>query len=192
MAKKLWVRALLCLLCITAGMAMGALSKYCDVARSEFLYTVGLLTSGVAVWAILCAWIALISSSPVWAGVHVFLFLAGMLAAYYLVSACYVGYLYPRAIAFWCVMCVVSLGIGWLEWHARNSGRLGSMMRLATVVGIPFLILIEFIAEPLFLPPIVNGVLYGLLLVYLRRRREVELGLCVLCKEIFPARNRDK
>lgn len=191
MTGKVWGRILLCLLYIAAGMAMGALSKYCDVAGSQFLYTVGLLTSDVAVWAILCAGIAMTAPTAVRAGVHVFLFLSGMLIAYYLVSAFYVGYLYPRAIIFWSVMCAVSPGLGWLAWHARSSGRLGGVMRLATVVGLPLLVLIEFVAEPLFLPPIVNGVLYALLLVYLRRKRKMALGPRALWREIVPARGRD-
>ncbi len=175
MTKRRWIHLLVCILCTGFGLGMGALSKYCDVAANPFLYLIGEVTSGISIWAMVCVCITLAAGRPVWAGAYVFFFLGGMLVAYYLVSAYYVGYTYLPAIRFWSVAAVASFGLGWLEWYIRTPGRLGSVLRCMTVLGVPLLIIADTVMIFDFWAIVASVALYAAFVWFLKRRLKLRL-----------------
>ncbi len=66
--------------------------------------------------------IAVYSCTPIWAGVKVFCFFAGMTTSYYLYGF-YVGGFFPKSYAMiWTILTVISPFLAFLCWYAKGKG----------------------------------------------------------------------
>lgn len=118
------------LLVLLAGLALGALSKWADV-HLMFLADV---TSGMAVWVLLAAAVALGSRSSWRAGLHVLLLLGGMVCAYYLTAEA-MGVPWSRAFVIgWGILAALSPVFGFFVWYARGRGLHAWILSLGVLV----------------------------------------------------------
>lgn len=96
------------------GVFFGAAARLLDI----YTQNLGNLFSELSIWVLIGVVIALYSTSPRRAAVHILLFCAGMLAAYYTVAAWTNG-VYGAAFIFgWSLFALAAAPLGWIAWHA--------------------------------------------------------------------------
>ena len=103
---------------LLAGAALGGACKLLD------LYTVylGDIFSQISVWILLCSALCLYSPNPLQAGVRVFAFCIGMLAAYYAVAEG-TGSVYSMTfVQGWLAVCCAAPWLAGLVWYAGGRG----------------------------------------------------------------------
>ncbi len=99
------------------GLALGLLAKYLD--GMPFLGSIG---TSLGVWVFLATLLAAWSRTPGAAALHVFLFFAAMLVAYYTYSMVLFGF-FPRYYFFaWGSIALLSPAAAYLAWYARGDG----------------------------------------------------------------------
>ena len=117
--KKRVVNTVMVLL---AGIVLGLLAKYLDTVPSTAL-DIGNFLSRFAFWLLAALCIAVYSNSAVRAALNVFLFFAGMVAAYYLYSYYAAGF-YPKSYAMiWVGATVASPLLAFVCWYAKGKGK---------------------------------------------------------------------
>lgn len=125
-----WKFILFCVAFLLLGAGAGSLSKFADVS-SEIL---GNFTSGMCVWIFLGTLICAFSKSPFRAAAYVFLFCAGMIAAYYLTAE--IGKLYYSMsfVKGWSVFTLLTPIFALFAWYARGKGAAAWILRIGIVV----------------------------------------------------------
>lgn len=122
-----WMRSVSVLL---LGMTAGVLAKWLDFT-SELL---GNMLSALPIWVLLGTVIAVLSSSPRRAAVNVFLFFAGMVAAYY-VTAHFMDGVWSMTFAVgWAVLACLSPIAGYFTWYAGGRGWLPTALSAGILI----------------------------------------------------------
>lgn len=112
------------------GLTAGVVAKWMDIS-SDLLGTV---FSQLSVWVLLGTAIALFSSSPRRAAVNVFLFFAGMVAAYY-VAAQLMGGVWSMSFAIgWGIAACLSPIAGYFTWYAGGRGWLPTALSAGILI----------------------------------------------------------
>lgn len=121
---------LFCAAFIILGAASGVVSKLADV-HSEIL---GNFTSGMCCWILIGTAICAFSKSPVRAAVYVFLFCAGMIAAYYLTAE--IGDLYysKRFVKGWSIFTLFTPVFALPAWYTSGKGKTAWTLRIGIAV----------------------------------------------------------
>ncbi len=127
---------------ILLGFCLGVFSKYLDFCQTSLP---GLLQAiddaldfhnflgSFAPWLLLSLCIAVYSSSPLRAGVHVFGFLAAMISGYYLYCHFVAGF-FPKGYAMiWAGFTLISPALACLCWYARGKGPAALVLSAAIV-----------------------------------------------------------
>ena len=120
------------LLILALGVGLGILSKWFDgfpelpafIERLDIANFFGRM----AVWLVIAICLAVFSSSAKRAAVNVFVFFAGMVAAYYLYSKLVAGF-FPRSYAMiWFALTAVSPLLAAVTWYAKGSGWIATVI----------------------------------------------------------------
>ena len=101
------------------GTVIGALAKLGDVAEPadpirDLFYAFGLVSSGLLLWAFLCASLSLFARNGLHASLLTLCLLTPMLMSYYAVSRYYVGYYSPDTAYFWVLMLLPAAAGAWV------------------------------------------------------------------------------
>lgn len=120
------------LLCL--GVALGVFSKFLDATPSNRLpvllewLDLGNFLGRFAIWVLLGVCISVYSNSALRAALNVFVFLAGMVASYYLYSYFVAGF-FPRSYAMiWAAFAAASPVLGFLCWYAKGDSKPGFVL----------------------------------------------------------------
>jgi hypothetical protein len=105
----------LALLVFGAFMGLGA--KYFDTTP-----VIGAVGTDLGIWILIAMLIAVCCRSAKAAALHVFLFFAGMLVAYYLYSLKLFGFFPKYYFMVWGGFALLSPICGWVAWYARGDG----------------------------------------------------------------------
>lgn len=113
------------------GVFMGVFSKYLDYRQANLPALLHLIDSAVdlhnflgklAPWIVIAVCIAVYSTTPIRAGINVFVFFAGMVSSYYWYSNFIAGF-FPKSYALvWIAFTVVSPFLAFLCWYAKGTG----------------------------------------------------------------------
>ena len=110
------------------GVVLGVFSKFLDCTASNELpvliayLDVRNFLGRFPIWILLAVCISVYSSSPVRAGINVFVFFAGMVTSYYLYSNFVAGF-FPKSYAMiWGGFTVISPFLAVLCWYAKGKG----------------------------------------------------------------------
>lgn len=113
------------------GICLGTFSKFLDYRQGDLPAFLNAVDSVLdlhnflgtfAPWVVLAVFISVKSSSPVRAGIHVFVFFAGMVASYYLYSYFIAGF-FPRSYAMiWAGLTLLSPVLAFFCWYAKGKG----------------------------------------------------------------------
>lgn len=155
--KSVQKQLLLCIGVLALGVLLGVFQKYLDISQAELppflmkideLLDLGNFLGSFSPWMIAAVCIAVYSCSPIWAGIKVFCFFAGMTTSYYLYSY-YVGGFFPKSYAMiWAVLTMISPFLAFLCWYAKgkgwfslliSAGILGFMLNTAFAYGFWYL-----------------------------------------------------
>ncbi len=125
-----WKFILFCAVFLIIGAAAGVVSKLADV-YSEMI---GNFTSGMCCWILIGVLICALSKSPFRSMAYVFLFCAGMVAAYYLTAE--IGDLYYSTsfVKGWSVFTLLTPLFALFAWYARGKGKAAWVLRIGIAV----------------------------------------------------------
>lgn len=125
------------------GIGMGIISKALDCTPSNHLpYILEYLDvrnflGRFSFWVLMGLWLSVSSCSPGRAALHVFLFFAGMVSAYYLYTKFVAGF-FPKSYAvIWFGFTLLSPLLAFICWYARGKGA-ASFVLSAIALGLPF------------------------------------------------------
>lgn len=121
---------LFCAAFVLLGTASGVVSKLADV-HSEII---GNFTSGMCCWILIGTVICAFSKSLFRSAVYVFLFCAGMVAAYYLTAE--IGDLYYSRsyVKGWSLFALFTPVFALFAWYARGKGKAAWVLRIGIAV----------------------------------------------------------
>lgn len=112
------------------GVLIGIASKLFDIYTTNL----GNIFSRMSVWIFICAVIAVFSRSPFRAGVNVFLFCIGMLAAYY-VTAELLSSVYSMQFVYgWTLFALLSPVLGFCAWYARGNSAVSKIIAAEIII----------------------------------------------------------
>ncbi len=125
-----WKFVSFCAVFLMTGAGAGIISKLADV----YTEIIGTFTSGMCLWIFLGTAISVFSKNPFRAAAYVFLFCAGMIAAYYLTAE--VGGLYYSMsfVKGWCVFTAFTPVFAFFAWYARGRGAFSWVLRIGIYV----------------------------------------------------------
>ena len=113
------------------GICLGTFSKFLDYRQAELPQFFMLIDSTLdfhnflgtfAPWIVIAVFISIKSSSPIRAGINVFMFFAGMVTSYYLYSN-YVAGFFPKSYAMiWVGFTLISPILAFFCWYAKGDG----------------------------------------------------------------------
>lgn len=119
------------------GVFMGAFSKYLDYQQANLSTLLHLIDRAVdlhnflgklAPWIVIAVCIAVYSTTPIRAGINVFVFFAGMVSSYYWYSNFIAGF-FPKSYALvWIAFTAVSPFLAFLCWYAKGTGRIAFLL----------------------------------------------------------------
>lgn len=113
-----------------AGLASGAAIKLLDIYTTNL----GNIFSQLSVWILICTVISVYSASPKRAAVNVFVFCAGMLAAYY-ASAELLGSVYSLTFVYgWAVFSLFSPVLAYITWYAKGKHAVSRLLSAAVIL----------------------------------------------------------
>lgn len=118
------------LLILLLGVALGAVSKWSDNHMAVWFAEV---TSGIALWILLAATVALYSRTAMRAALNVFLLLGGMVGAYYLTAVLTNSVWGESFMIGWGVAAVLSVVPGYLVWFAKGRSRRAWLLSLGVL-----------------------------------------------------------
>ncbi len=121
---------LFCATFLMIGAGAGIVSKLAD-AHSEII---GSFTSGMCLWIFLGTVISVFSKSPLRAAAYVFLFCAGMIAAYYLTAEVDGLYYSMSFVKGWSVFTAFTPVFAYFAWYARGRGAFSWFLRIGIYV----------------------------------------------------------
>ncbi len=151
------------------GIISGALSKIFDI------YTVylGTVFSEITVWLLFGVLISIYSTTKKKAMLNVFLFLIGMLIAYYIVAELTNSVYGSDFIIFWFVIALISPVLAYFCWMAKRKDAIGIIIGVGImVISILSSILVQEIEVH---DIIINGILaYHLFIRKRNKRRDLE------------------
>lgn len=113
------------------GICLGTFSKFLDYRQAElpqFFMFIDIaldfhnFLGTFAPWIVIAVFISIKSSSPIRAGINVFMFFAGMVTSYYLYSN-YVAGFFPKSYAMiWVGFTLISPILAFFCWYAKGEG----------------------------------------------------------------------
>ncbi len=116
---------------------MGIFSKYLDYRQANLPALLHLIDSAVdlhnflgklAPWIVIAVCIAVYSTTPIRAGINVFVFFAGMVSSYYWYSNFIAGF-FPQSYALiWIVFTAAAPFLALLCWYAKGTGRIAFLL----------------------------------------------------------------
>lgn len=110
------------LFCLVLGMLLGWIAK--DLMGNRII---GAIITNMGVWVFISAIIAVYTTDAPKAALHVFVFFAGVIAAFYTHTALLGGEVTVRLILYWGVLALVGAAIGFLDWHSSNKEWVGAI-----------------------------------------------------------------
>ena len=128
------------LLILLLGVVLGALGKWSD----GYVAWLAELTSGISLWILLAAAVALYSRTAMRAALNVFLLLGGMVGAYYLTAVLTNSVWGKNYLIGWGVAAVLSVIPGYLVWFAKGRSRRAWLLSLGVVVVQIALVIVLF------------------------------------------------
>ena len=149
---KLSLKIINSILILLLGMAMGVLSKWLDnTGINDAIWwqrILGMLDlrnvfSEFAIWLLMALAISVYSSSPVRAGLNVFLFFAGMCSSYHLYTIVFAGFNPQRYMMIWYGFTLLSPVLAFICWYARGETMISlviAMLILAVMMSACFAI----------------------------------------------------
>lgn len=127
------------------GIALGIFSKYLDDHQAELPGVLMAIDGALdlhnflgrfAIWAWIALCISVYSNSAVRAGVHVFVFFAGMVASYYWYST-YIAGFFPRSYAMiWVGFTAVSPLLAFVCWYAKGKSKPALLLSALILAGL--------------------------------------------------------
>ncbi len=125
-----WKFVLFCAVFLMIGAGAGIVSKLADV----YTEIIGTFTSGMCLWIFLGTVISVFSKNPFRAAAYVFLFCAGMIAAYYVTAE--VGGLYYSMsfVKGWSAFTAFTPVFAYFAWYARGRGAFSWFLRIGIYV----------------------------------------------------------
>ena len=130
-------------LVIILGLVLGTFSKMLDCTPSNALpylfqvLDVGNFLGEMAFWILMAVVISVFSSTPVRAGINVFLFFAGMLFSYYAYTKWIAGFFPKSCIMIWIGFTVVSPFLAAVCWYAKGNG-IPAFLLASVICGVLF------------------------------------------------------
>ena len=164
------------------GIIMGVFSKYLDCTPSnelpfllEYLDVRNFL-GRFSVWVLIGLWLSVSSDCPGRAALHVFVFFASMVSAYYLYSKIVAGF-FPKSYALvWFCLALVSPLLGAGCWYGKGKGRASFLL---SVILLGLLFWCSFLCGWVYIEPRSKLELLTFLLGILALRRDT-LGKTLL------------
>lgn len=130
MKSPIWKTVLYCVIFLIIGAISGAVSKFADV-YSEILVN---FTSGICVWILIGTVICVFTKSPFRAAAYVFLFCAGMIAAYYITAELADLYYSTSFVKGWSIFTLFTPIFALIAWYARGKRWQSWVIRTGIVV----------------------------------------------------------
>ena len=133
--------------CFSVGILLGVFSKWLDNLALDSAIRwhgwiealdLGNFFSELAIWLLLALLIAVFSPSPLWAALKVFLFFAGMCAAYHACTVLFSGFNPTSYMLLWYAITLLSPLPAALCWYARGDGPVSILLDI-DIVAIFFL-----------------------------------------------------
>lgn len=116
---------------LALGICLGAFSKFLDFRQAELPGVLMLIDRALDVhnflgvfapWIVLAVFISIKSSSPIRAGINVFVLFVGMVTSYYLYSNFVAGF-FPKSYAMiWSLFTLLSPVLAFFCWYAKGKG----------------------------------------------------------------------
>lgn len=113
------------------GICLGIFSKFLDFRQAELPNVLGVIDRALDVhnffgtfapWIVLAVFISIKSSSPIRAGINVFVFFVGMVTSYYLYSNFVAGFFPRRYAMVWGGFTLLSPILAFFCWYAKGKG----------------------------------------------------------------------
>lgn len=140
------------------GLLLGVIIKLLDLYTTHL----GNLFSQMSIWIFLCALIAVYSSTPLRAGVNVFTFCFGMLAAYYSTAVLTASVYSGLMIRGWAVFALFTPLMAFYAWYAKGSGWLSKMIAITILIAMPATAI--FLFDRIGLADLILPVILGIVL----------------------------
>ena len=131
------------ILVVILGLALGTFAKALDCTPSNALpdlfqvLDVSNFLGEMAFWILMAVVISVFSSTPVRAGINVFLFYAGMLFSYYAYTKWIAGFFPKSYIMIWVGFTVVSPFLAAVCWYAKGDG-IPAFLLASVICGVLF------------------------------------------------------
>ena len=116
---------------LVLGICLGIFSKFLDFRQAELPNVLGVIDRAFDVhnffgtfapWIVLAVFISIKSSSPIRAGINVFVFFVGMVTSYYLYSNFVAGFFPRRYAMVWGGFTLLSPILAFFCWYAKGKG----------------------------------------------------------------------
>ena len=139
--KRGWITAATC---FAVGIMLGVVSKWLDnlaldstIRWHRWIETLDLgnFFSDLAIWLLLALLIAVFSRSPLGAALNVFVFFAGMCAAYHAYTIAFSGFQPTSYMMQWYAITLLSPLLAVLCWYARGTGPVSILLDIGIVSG---------------------------------------------------------
>ncbi len=142
--KRAWITAAVC---FAVGIVLGMFSKWLDNHALDSIIwwhrwiealDLGIFFSDLAIWLLLALLIAVFSRSPLLAALNVFVFFAGMCAAYHAYTVAFSGFQPTSYMLLWYAITLLSPLLAVLCWYAKGAGPVSILLDIG-IVSIFFL-----------------------------------------------------
>ncbi len=182
------------------GVFMGVFSKYLDYRQANLSTLLHLIDRAVdlhnflgklAPWIVIAVCIAVYSTTPIRAGINVFVFFAGMVSSYYWYSNFIAGF-FPKSYALvWIAFTAVSPFLAFLCWYAKGTGRIAFLLS-SGVTGILlncafYYSILELFDAACSIDEVMRGKEYPDVFELAAKRLGIAPGKCIVFDDVLPA-----
>ncbi len=175
-----------------AGALLGILQKWLDSQSvnelPSLLQTIDITNyfGRSSFWIFASAVIAAWSSSPVRAGINVFLFLMGMVGSYYLYCSVFSGFLPVSYMMIWAAIAVISPLPAFFCWYARGKGKFAVTIS-AGILGV-LLAQAVILTQGIYVTHLLDVMTFAAALIVFRRKLKetlIEAGAAVVIAVLY-------
>lgn len=110
------------LFCLVLGMLMGWLAK--DLIGNG---VIGAIIKNLGIWVFVSSLIAIYTPQASKAAIHVFVYFAGVIGAYYIHYALVGGEVDLKTVFYWLILAAVGGLIGFITWHSGDKEWMGAI-----------------------------------------------------------------
>ena len=124
------------------GIVLGVFSKWLDILALNdsiwWQHILGMLNLGnifslLGVWVLIAVYISVYSSSPLRAGINVFIFFLGMCVSYHIYTIVFAGFNPMDYMIIWYGITLISPFIAFVCWYAKGNGIITFIIKICII-----------------------------------------------------------